>query len=140
MIIMTPLKATGITNVGDAYVHTGFQYAYNVVGKAVLDAMKAQVAAYPSYNLVVTGHSLGGSVGSFAALALKEAFPNKPLKLFTFGELTSFDVFDARTSRSSLYIFGEGQPRTGNAAFASLVENRIGVNNIFRAVHTYGTY
>lgn len=94
MIIMIPLKATGVTNVGNAYVHTGFQYAYNVVGTAVLDAMKAQVAAYPSYNLVVTGHSLGGSVGSFAALALKEAFPNKPLKLFTFGELTSFDIFD----------------------------------------------
>ena len=136
MIVMTPLKATGVTNVGDAYVHTGFQYAYNVVGKTVLDAVKAQVAAYPSYNIVVTGHSLGGSVGSFAALALKEAFPNKPIKLFTYGATS----FDARTSRSSLSIFAEGQPRTGNAAFASLVENRIGVNNIFRAVHTYGTY
>jgi predicted lipase len=89
MIVMTPLKATGVTNVGDAYVHTGFQYAYSVVGKTVLDAVKAQVAAYPSYNIVVTGHSLGGSVASFAALALKEAFPNKPIKLFTYGELTS---------------------------------------------------
>lgn len=114
LIIMTPLKATGVSNVGDAYVHTGFQYAYNVVGKTVLDLVKAQVAAYPSYNIVVTGHSLGGSVASFASLALKEAFPNKPIKLYTYG-----------------------QPRTGNAAFASLVENRIGVNNIFRAVHTF---
>ena len=95
MIIMTPLKATGVTDVGDAYVHTGFLYAYNVVGTTVIDAVKAQVAAYPSYKLVVTGHSLGGSVASLAALALKEAFPNKPLKLFTFGELTSPKFLEA---------------------------------------------
>jgi len=132
---MRPLKATGVTDVGDAYVHKGFLYGYNVVGKTVIDAVKAQVAAYPSYNLVVTGHSLGGAVASLAALALKETFPNKPLKLFTFGELISL-----MPKFPEAHIFSEGQPRTGNAAFASLVENRIGVANIFRAVHTSGTY
>jgi Lipase (class 3). len=63
-----------------------------------------------------TGHSLGGAVGSLAALSLKYALPNLKLKLYTYG-----------------------QPRVGNAAFASLVESRVGVNNIFRATHTYGT-
>ncbi|PPQ90550.1 hypothetical protein CVT25_015864 [Psilocybe cyanescens] len=113
-IIMKPLQSTGLTNVGSAYVHTGFLYAYNVVASTVLKTVKAQAAAYPSYTIVVTGHSLGGAVASLAAISIKSALPNSSLKLYTFG-----------------------QPRTGNAAFASYVESKIGINNIFRAVHTY---
>ncbi|RDB16774.1 putative feruloyl esterase A [Hypsizygus marmoreus] len=112
-IIMTPLKSTGITAVGDSYVHSGFLFAYNVVATDVLRIVKSQVAANPGYTVVVTGHSLGGSVASIAALSIRAALPSVPIKLYTYG-----------------------QPRTGNAAFASLVESRIGGTNIFRAVHT----
>ncbi|KAF8160627.1 Alpha/Beta hydrolase protein [Crassisporium funariophilum] len=113
-IIMKPLQTIGVTNVGDSYVHTGFLFAYNVVASTVLSAVKSQLASYPSYKVVVTGHSLGGAVASLAAISIKSAHANVPVKLYTYG-----------------------QPRTGNAAFASYVENKIGTANIFRAVHTY---
>ncbi|KAF9556708.1 alpha/beta-hydrolase [Agrocybe pediades] len=113
-IIMQPLKSTGLTSVGDSKVHTGFQFAYNVVADTVLKEVKAQISSYPSYKVVVAGHSLGGAVATFAAISIKSALPNTPLKLYTYG-----------------------QPRVGNAAFASYVEKKIGVNNIYRAVHTY---
>ncbi|KAH9484947.1 putative feruloyl esterase A [Psilocybe cubensis] len=115
-IIMKPLQITGLTtSVSGAQAHTGFQYAYNVAASTVLKTVKAQAAAYPTYTIVVTGHSLGGAVAALAAVSIKAAVnPKAGLKLYTYG-----------------------QPRTGNAAFATYVENTIGVNNIFRAVHTY---
>lgn len=116
-IIQVPLKSTGLVNVGDSYVHIGFLYAYNVVASSVLRTVKAQKAAYPSYTIIVTGHSLGAAVAALAAVSIKSALPSSNLKLYTFG-----------------------QPRTGNAAFATYVENLIGINNIFRAVHTYGAW
>lgn len=114
-IIQIPLKSIGLTNVGDSYVHTGFLYAYNVVASTVLRLVKAQSAAHPSYTIIVTGHSLGGAVAALAAVSIKSALPSSNLKLYTYG-----------------------QPRTGNAAFATYVEQLIRINNIFRAVHTYG--
>ncbi|KAF9461268.1 Alpha/Beta hydrolase protein [Collybia nuda] len=112
-IIMRPLKSTGVTGVGDAYVHSGFLFAYNVVSSDVLGIVRSQLATYPGYSIVITGHSLGGSVASIAALSIQAAHPSISIKLYTYGK------------------------PTGNAAFASLVESRIGVNNIHRAVHTH---
>lgn len=88
-IIMTPLKSTGIAAVGDAYVHTGFLFAYNVVANDVLSIVKGQVAAYPGYTVVVTGHSLGGSVASIASLSIRAALPSVPIKLYTYGKCHS---------------------------------------------------
>jgi len=56
---MTPLETIGVVDVGDSKIHTGFLFAYNVVAPTVLNTVKAQVATYPSYKVVVTGHSLG---------------------------------------------------------------------------------
>jgi pimeloyl-ACP methyl ester carboxylesterase len=136
LIAMSPLKTTGVVDVGYSYVHSGFLLAYNVVAPTVLRTIYAQVAAYPSYKIVVAGHSLGGAIASIAALSIKAALPNTPLKLYTYGGLTS-----SMPELSKLTIVcTQGQPRTGNAVFASLVERRIGISNIFRAVNTYGTY
>ncbi|EDR11939.1 uncharacterized protein LACBIDRAFT_324227 [Laccaria bicolor S238N-H82] len=121
-IIMSPLKSQGLTNVGDAYVHTGFLHAYNVVAADVLATVKKQLASYPTYRVVATGHSLGGSVASVAALTVRAAHPNVPLELYTYGQLL---------------LLQYGQPRTGNQAFATLVEKTIGVDHIFRGVHTF---
>lgn len=113
-ILLTPLKSVGITDVGSAKVHFGFLEAYNLVASDVIAAVKGQLASRPSYSVVVTGHSLGGALASLAAVSLKAAVPSANLKLYTYG-----------------------QPRVGDPAFASLVESRLGVPNIFRAVHTY---
>jgi hypothetical protein len=88
-IAMSLLQTTGVVDVGDSYVHSGFLLAYNTAALTVLDTINAQVAAYPSYQIVVVGHSLGGAVASIAALSIKAAVPNAPLKLFTYGRLTS---------------------------------------------------
>jgi len=115
-IVMTPLQSKGLnaTVVGDAKVHTGFLGAYNVVADTTLSTVKSQLALYPAYAVVVTGHSLGGAVASLAAISIKAANPSAPLKLYTYG-----------------------QPRVGNAEFSSFVEKSIGASNIYRAVHTY---
>jgi len=133
---MRPLETTGVVDVGDSYVHSGFLSAYNAVSPTVLDTINAQVTDYPSYEIVVAGHSLGGAVASITALSIKAVVPNTPLKLYTYGGLTS-----SVPELSKLTVVCDlGQPRTGNAAFASLVESRIGSSNIFRVVRAYGTY
>lgn len=112
-IRLVPLNSPGIANVGRARVHTGFMIAYNLVAKTVIDIIDRQLALFPDYSIVVTGHSLGGAIASLCALSLQGTYPDANLKLYTFG-----------------------QPRTGDADFAQLVESRIGLTNIFRAVHT----
>lgn len=84
-ILMKPLQSTGLSAVGDSQVHSGFLYAYNVVSSTVLKTVKAQAASYPSYTIVVTGHSLGGAVASLAAVSIKSALPKASLKLYTYG-------------------------------------------------------
>ncbi|PPQ63693.1 hypothetical protein CVT24_004578 [Panaeolus cyanescens] len=113
-LLFKTLSSTGLTGIKNEKVHSGFQFAYNVVADTVLKTVRSESAKYPSYRIVVTGHSLGGAVASIAALSIKAALPSVPLQLYTFG-----------------------QPRVGNAEFATYVENRIGTANIFRAVHTY---
>ncbi|KAF7323947.1 putative feruloyl esterase A [Mycena kentingensis (nom. inval.)] len=111
-ILLTPLVSPGLSK--SVSVHSGFLDAYNDVAQVVLNGVKGQVQAHPAYSIVVTGHSLGGALASIGAVSIKTALPTTPMKLFTFG-----------------------QPRTGDAAYASFVESAIGVNNIFRAVHTF---
>ncbi|KAF7350096.1 putative feruloyl esterase A [Mycena venus] len=93
-------------------VHRGFLSAYQAVAEDVLAEVKQQLNSFPTYRIVVTGHSLGGAIASLAALSLKIALPDVPLQLYTFG-----------------------QPRVGNKIFAKHVERTIGVDSIFRTVH-----
>ncbi|KAJ6577953.1 alpha/beta-hydrolase [Mycena capillaripes] len=106
-LFLVPFVSPGIDKSFD--VHSGFLAAYNDVANIVLTAVEAQVAKFPTYNVVVTGHSLGGALAALGAVSLKTALPSAPMKLYTFG-----------------------QPRTGDAQFANFVETTIGVDNIFR--------
>lgn len=81
----------------------------------VVNTVSAQLAAHPSYNVVVTGHSLGAALASIAGVTLKANFPSTTLKVYTFG-----------------------QPRTGNKVYADLVDGLVGIDSLFRAVHTIG--
>jgi len=111
---LVPLQSPGLSDVEGAYVHIGFLTAYNFVASHVISVVKSQLAAYPDYTIVSTGHSLGGALASIAGLSLKSNLPGAFIKLYTFG-----------------------QPRTGNGAYADLVEKVLGYSNIFRAVHTF---
>ncbi|TDL21692.1 alpha/beta-hydrolase [Rickenella mellea] len=112
-IILIPFTSPGVSASKGVLAHTGFLTAYNSVASNIISTVKAQLGAHPGYTLVSTGHSLGGALASIGGLSLKSNFPGSSVRMFTFG-----------------------QPRTGNAAYASLVESVVGTSNIFRAVHT----
>ncbi|KAH7888966.1 Alpha/Beta hydrolase protein, partial [Phlebopus sp. FC_14] len=122
-LMLTPLRGDGLPPLScvsvssgssdEPRVHTGFLAAYQSVARTALECLRAQLDAHPSYRIVVAGHSLGGSIGSIASIAIKYTFAEKDVQLYTFG-----------------------QPRTGDSAFAELVEDMVGIDNIFRAVHS----
>nr|GAT49317.1 predicted protein [Mycena chlorophos] len=124
-ILLKPLICPGLDalELVNTTVHHGFLDAYNDVAEEIIGIVDGELKKVQAENLkdseerfriVVTGHSLGGAIASIAAPSLKGALPDTELKLFTFG-----------------------QPRVGNANFARMVEQLIGVENIFRAVHTW---
>jgi predicted lipase len=87
--------------------------AWNSVADHVISTVRTQLVAHPGYTIVTTGHSLGGSLSSLAGLSMKSNFPSNPVQLYTFGQL-----------------------RTGDAAYATLVESTLGTGNVFRGTHT----
>ncbi|KAJ7664515.1 alpha/beta-hydrolase [Mycena polygramma] len=114
-----PFNSTGIPkNITEQVrVNRGFLNAYNNVVNDVLAIIEEQLEDFPSHNIVVTGHSVGGAIAALAATSIKNsiqsAHPNVGLKLYTFG-----------------------QPRVGTPEFARYIEETIGVENLYRAVHT----
>ncbi|KFY71565.1 hypothetical protein V499_08225 [Pseudogymnoascus sp. VKM F-103] len=82
--------------------HAGFATAWYEPRSAILAALKTTRAQYPSYKIVITGHSLGGAVATLAA-----------------GDLRS------QGYAADLYTYGS--PRVGNGAFASWVSAQPGV-------------
>ncbi|KAH9961559.1 alpha/beta-hydrolase [Russula dissimulans] len=107
-LVLVPLVSRGIEKNNTASVHAGFLVSYNSVRAVVVDVVREQLRAFPNYRVVIAGHSLGGSLASLAALSVKSNLPSARVRLFTYG-----------------------QPRTGDAAYANLLETTIG-NDIFR--------
>lgn len=78
-------------------VHSGFMASWNSTKTLILPTLEALLATHPTYNLTLTGHSLGGAVAGLAALE-----------------------FEARGWSPRVATFGE--PRFGNAALAHYVD------------------
>ena len=83
-------------------VHTGFWNNWLASQSTIVSAVENATAAYPTYSLVVTGHSLGAAVATIAAAYLREN--GYPCDLYTYGS-----------------------PRVGNGVFADFVSNQTGV-------------
>ncbi|KAL0537955.1 hypothetical protein IC582_026947 [Cucumis melo] len=81
-----------------AKVHSGFYRAYHctTIRPAILNAVKKAKEAYGDLDIIVTGHSMGGAIAAFCALDLIVNHNATNVQVVTFG-----------------------QPRIGNAAFAS---------------------
>lgn len=94
----------------DCQVHAGFLASWAEVSSAVLAGVRAAAAAHPSYRVAVTGHSLGGAVGTLAAAYLRRA-----------------------GHAADLYTYGS--PRVGNAALAAMVTTG-GGGKEYRVTHT----
>nr|CAB3465436.1 unnamed protein product [Digitaria exilis] len=82
----------------EAKVHSGFYSAYHntTLRDGVVSGIQKTRGFYGSIPIMVTGHSMGGAMASFCALDLVVNFGLKDVTLMTFG-----------------------QPRIGNAVFAS---------------------
>lgn len=92
----------------DCEIHSGFNEAWNQVKESVYTFIANASSTYPNHTLVVTGHSLGGAVGTIAAAHLR-----------------------AKGYALDLYTFGS--PRVGNEDFVNFVNNQEG--NEFRVTH-----
>lgn len=96
----------------DAMVHHGFYSAYHntTMRPGILSAVEEIQELYGDLSIMVTGHSMGGAMASFCALDLTVNNGASDVQLMTFG-----------------------QPRVGNAVFASyfskLVPKAIRVTN-----------
>jgi len=77
-----------------AYVATGFYQAYASLRSQVIPAVQKLIRQFPDYQLVITGHSLGGAMGTMAALELSVRYQLSPM------------------------VFTYGSPRVGNSVFS----------------------
>ncbi|RAL54467.1 hypothetical protein DM860_001595 [Cuscuta australis] len=96
----------------DAMVHRGFYTAYHNTSlrAGVLNAVKEAKELNGDYQIMVTGHSMGGAMATFCGLDLTVNYGAESVQVMTFG-----------------------QPRIGNAAFASYYSQL--VPNTIRVTH-----
>ncbi|CAG8616488.1 4773_t:CDS:2 [Ambispora gerdemannii] len=95
-----------------AKVHAGFLNIFQNTNKNITNLVKEIVPKNPGYKVVLTGHSLGGTMAVFQLL-----------------EFVSIPGL----SRDNLFVYTYGEPRIGNDVFAKYVEKQ-GIN-IFRIVN-----
>ncbi|KAF8059839.1 alpha/beta-hydrolase [Lyophyllum atratum] len=112
-IRLTKISSPGVSAPAGVAVHSGFLRAWNSIAAIVISTVRQELASHPGYTIVTTGHSLGGALSSLAGITLKQNFPNVPIRMYTYG-----------------------QPRTGNSAYATWVNQQFGPGKHFRAVHT----
>lgn len=58
---LVPYTSSGVNPPTNTTVHEGFLGAYNSVASAIISTVKSQLASYPSYSLVTSGHRLAWS-------------------------------------------------------------------------------
>ncbi|KAJ3276200.1 hypothetical protein HDV01_005648 [Terramyces sp. JEL0728] len=95
-----------------ATIHQGFKNTYMDLQPTIQSAVAALVHKYPSYNILFSGHSLGGAVVSLAAMD------------------TYNNLGDAVADKISVFTFGE--PRVGNLDFAKYIDSLPFSSRIFR--------
>lgn len=86
-------------------VHSGFARSYLSVAEQIVTNLAAAYSKYPTYELQITGHSLGGALATLAAVDLK------------------FKINPPRIN-----VFTVGQPRVGTRPFVKLYESVVDVS------------
>jgi len=97
------LQSDGGYNGVSAKVHDGFLRSYQAVAGNVLSEIMNLTSQFPDYDLILTGHSLGGAQATLLAMDLAYNHGKKDAYLITFG-----------------------CPRVGNADFATAFNNVYG--------------
>jgi pimeloyl-ACP methyl ester carboxylesterase len=115
-------------------VHLGFWLSWFEARTEILDSFTALVQANPGYQLVVTGHSLGGAIALLAAAELR----NQGLNVALVSPSTQTRNLPQPNSLTYKVQYTYGQPRVGNPAFSSWVDSKPGAGD-FRITHTDDT-
>ncbi|KAL0948424.1 hypothetical protein HGRIS_011003 [Hohenbuehelia grisea] len=103
LIVPVPLLSPGVHPPLGSLVHVGFLTAYNSVASDVISTVRNQLQLYPDYNLVASGHSLGGAIASIAGLSLQQNFPHRNTRMYTYGQPRTFNGVAAHFVNS---VFG----------------------------------
>ncbi|KAH0551565.1 hypothetical protein GP486_007216 [Trichoglossum hirsutum] len=102
-VIQKPWKCDG------CWAHQAFAQFWEAALVTVQTAVSAYQSDFPSYPIVVTGHSLGAAVATLAAAEIRRWFPSIPV-----------------------YLYNYGSPEVGNQALADFVTSQGGN---FRVTH-----
>lgn len=94
------------------YIHKGFHVASNNLKPKYLPSMKSLIAKYPDYQIVVTGHSLGGSMATMAFVELHR---------------------ETQVDWGDLFLYTYGEPVIGETVFVDWLQKRS--NNMIRVVN-----
>ncbi|KAK0439013.1 alpha/beta-hydrolase [Armillaria borealis] len=112
-IVLVPLITPGVEAPSGVRVHSGFLVGWNSIAIQIIAVIKQQLFLHPDLkSLVTTGHSLGGSLATLAAICLRGNFPSLTTRTYSYGA-----------------------PRVGNKEFADYFNGEFGVN-AFRVVHS----
>ncbi len=87
--------------------------SYQAIEETMFTALQELLLAYPTATILVTGHSLGGAIATYAALDIKRFIaPDRVVHFYTFGS-----------------------PRPGNSRFADFVMNTFPNGEYSRVTH-----
>ena len=84
------------SNYNDVGVDKGFYKAYSNVRKNINNFIQEQSSLHPSYNILITGHSLGAALGTLSAFE---------------------SVYLYKIEPDNIQLLTYGSPRVGNKAF-----------------------
>lgn len=70
----------------DCYVHSGFYSIFIHSLQNIQYILFKTIMSYPTYNLIVSGHSMGGAVAVLLSLYLKDNYKYLKLKCITYGQ------------------------------------------------------
>mmetsp|Transcript_11000 Transcript_11000/g.15636 ORF Transcript_11000/g.15636 Transcript_11000/m.15636 type:complete len:330 (-) Transcript_11000:13-1002(-) len=105
----------GSTTFSLGYIHTGIcEYYLSLVSVGLPEAIADTAGAYPKYDVMMTGHSLGGATATLAAAHV---------------------VLQYGIEKSRLILYSFGAPRPGDSGFTELVEESVG--SPYRVVHSF---
>jgi len=77
-------------------VHAGFNKAFQAGRAFVMSKVSDLIKKHPDYEIVVTGHSLGGAIATLAAGFLSKEYPNITVRLITYCQPRVGDINFAR--------------------------------------------
>eukprot|EP01083_Nonionella_stella_P129377 392596_1 len=103
----------------DVHMFQIISNAYDELKSEFYSYVQELIAAYPEYQIFITGHSLGGALAAIFTLDLYADYYNN----------------DTPLDKTKMKVYTYGQPRVGNDGFAALM-NELFDYEYYRVVHS----